>query len=97
MHYSRLVIKFGTNLLTAGTDHLDTKAMTELIQQVAHLHQKGREIVVVSSGAIAAGRQKIKKIPENKNTPFRQVLDNHSTSAAYQSGYFQSLRLSQRT
>ncbi len=74
MHYSRLVIKFGTNLLTAGTDHLDTKAMTNLIEQVAHLHQKGREIVVVSSGAIAAGRQKIKKIPENKNTPFRQVL-----------------------
>ena len=74
MPYHRIVAKFGTNLLTAGTDHLDTEVMARLAKQAAHLHHQGREIVLVSSGAIAAGRQKLKKVPENKNAPFRQVL-----------------------
>lgn len=43
------------------------------MQQVARLRQAGREVIVVSSGAIAAGREKL-KVPERKNTPFKQVL-----------------------
>jgi glutamate 5-kinase len=31
-------------------------------------------MVVISSGAIASGRQKLKRVPERKNTPFKQVL-----------------------
>ena len=74
MSYQRIVAKFGTSLLTSGTDHLDLPIMANLVKQVAQLHHQGKEIVIVSSGAIAAGRQKIKGVQERKSTPFRQVL-----------------------
>ncbi len=57
--YKRIVAKFGTNLLTAGSDRLDNNIMSSLAAQVAQLHRQGRELLVVSSGAIAAGRHKL--------------------------------------
>jgi len=74
MTYGRIVAKFGTSLLTSGTDHLDLKVMSSLLEQIAQLHSQGKEMVVISSGAIALGRQKLKGIVERKNTPFKQVL-----------------------
>ncbi len=72
--YRRIVAKFGTGLLTSGTDQLDLQVMSSLVEQVARLHSQGKEIVIISSGAIASGRQKLKKVGERKNTPFKQVL-----------------------
>ena len=74
MPYKRIVAKFGTSLLTSGTDHLDLAVMSDLVRQVSQLHRQGKEIVVVSSGAVAVGRQKLKGIEERKSTPFKQVL-----------------------
>jgi glutamate 5-kinase len=74
MFYRRIVAKFGTSLLTSGTDDLDLQVMSSLVEQIARLHGQGKELVIISSGAIASGRQKLKNIPERKNTPFRQVL-----------------------
>ncbi len=74
MLYHRIVAKVGTNLLTSGANHLDLPLMANLAEQVALLHRQGREIIIVSSGAIAAGREKLKGVPESKNTPFKQIL-----------------------
>jgi glutamate 5-kinase len=74
MCYHRIVVKFGTSLLTSGTEHLDLSVMANLAQQVAQLHHQGKEVIVVSSGAIAAGGQKLKGVQQRKNTPFKQVL-----------------------
>ena len=74
MAYHRIVAKFGTSLLTSGTDHLDLQVMSSLVEQVAQLHRQGSEIVIISSGAIASGRQRLRKVQERKNTPFKQVL-----------------------
>jgi glutamate 5-kinase len=74
MSYRRIVAKFGTGLITSGTDHLDLQVMSSLVEQIARLHGQGKEIVIISSGAIASGRQKLRNIPERKNTPFKQVL-----------------------
>ncbi|MCK4964361.1 MAG: glutamate 5-kinase, partial [Dehalococcoidia bacterium] len=57
--YKRIVAKFGTNLLTAGTEHLDLEVMATLVGQVARLHRQWREVIIVSSGAIAGGRQQL--------------------------------------
>jgi glutamate 5-kinase len=70
----RIVAKFGTGLLTSGTDHLDLEVMSSLVEQVARLQRQGREIVIISSGAIASGREKLREVAERKNTPFKQVL-----------------------
>ena len=74
MSYRRIVAKFGTGLLTSGTDHLNLHIMSTLVEQIARLHHQGKEIVIISSGAIASGRQKLKEVPERKNIPFKQVL-----------------------
>jgi len=71
--YRRVVAKFGTNVLTGGTDRLDLDVMSALASQVARLHKQGVEIAVVTSGAIAAGRHRL-GIRERKDIPFRQVL-----------------------
>ena len=72
--YQRLVIKLGTNLLTGGSGRLDLPTMAGLAGQVAQLHGQGREIILVSSGAIAAGRDKLGADRNRKDIAFRQVL-----------------------
>ena len=74
MNYKRIVAKLGTNLLTGGTDKLNIDIMSDITRQLASLHSKGHEIIVVSSGAVAAGRQKLSLARERKDIPFKQVL-----------------------
>lgn len=74
LRYRRIVAKFGTNLLTAGTDRLDLEVMSALVGQVARLHQAGAEVILVTSGAIAAGRHQIDCPPHRRNGLSRQVL-----------------------
>jgi glutamate 5-kinase len=74
LSYKRIVVKFGTNLLTAGGNCLDKVIMSSLVSQVASLHHKGLELIVVSSGAIAAGRYKLGIAKELKGIPYKQVL-----------------------
>jgi len=74
MSYNRIVAKFGTRLLTSGTEHLDFQVMSSLAEQVACLHRQEKELIIVSSGAIAAGREKLSGIRERKSTRFKQVL-----------------------
>jgi glutamate 5-kinase len=72
--YRRIVVKLGTSLLTAGTDQLNEERMADLAAQAAQLHQQGVGIVIVSSGAIAAGRHKLGLTQKLKGIPYKQVL-----------------------
>jgi glutamate 5-kinase len=72
--YRRLVAKLGTNLLTAGSDRLDLEVMSAIVGQVARLHQSGNEVIVVTSGAITAGRNRLGALPRRRDIPVRQVL-----------------------
>jgi len=72
--YHRIVAKFGTSLLTGGSDHLNQEIVSRLVAQVARLHKQGLELLVVSSGAIAAGRHKLGLTRERRGIPFKQVL-----------------------
>ena len=72
--YHRIVAKFGTSLLTGGSDHLNQEIVSRLVDQVARLHKQGLELLVVSSGAIAAGRHKLGLTRERRDIPFKQVL-----------------------
>lgn len=57
--YQRIVIKLGTSVLTGGTPKLDRAHMVELVRQCAFLHKKGRDIIICTSGAVAAGRERL--------------------------------------
>lgn len=74
MHYKRIVIKLGSNLLTGGSQSLDIAMMSSLVSQIAELHKQGLEIILVTSGAIAAGKYKLKQADGIKGVPYRQVL-----------------------
>ncbi|PJG85272.1 glutamate 5-kinase [Conservatibacter flavescens] len=51
-----IVVKFGTSTLTQGSPKLNRPQMLEIVRQLAQLHQAGFRLVIVTSGAIAAGR-----------------------------------------
>ncbi|MFT3849219.1 MAG: glutamate 5-kinase [Propionivibrio sp.] len=55
----RLVIKVGSALVTNNGEGLDLNAITEWARQIAQLRQDGKEVVLVSSGAIACGMQRL--------------------------------------
>ncbi|MDZ4278973.1 MAG: glutamate 5-kinase [Dehalococcoidia bacterium] len=69
-----MVPKFGTGLLTRGTGKLDRKTLSDLVGQVARLRAAGAEVIVVTSGAIAAGRDRLGMSEERRDIPVRQVL-----------------------
>jgi glutamate 5-kinase len=52
----RIVVKFGTSVLTGGGKQLDQAHMVELVRQCAALYQAGHDVVVCTSGAVAVGR-----------------------------------------
>ena len=52
-----VVVKLGTSVLTGGTKQLDRARIVELIRQCSYLHQTGHKVIIVTSGAIAAGRE----------------------------------------
>jgi len=70
----RIVVKAGTSLLTGGSDRLDGDVMASLVAQVAELRRRGSEMILVSSGAVAAGRQVLGAVREGKGLPARQML-----------------------
>ncbi len=51
----RVVIKLGTRVLTQGSNQIDTRRIASLSQQIAHLKAQGKEVLVVSSGAVGLG------------------------------------------
>ena len=55
----RLVVKVGSGLVTNAGQGLDHGALTGWAEQIARLHSDGRQIVLVSSGAIAEGMQRL--------------------------------------
>ena len=52
---SRIVVKLGTGVLTDHRKQLDPTQLEQLVGQLAALRQAGKEVVVVSSGAVGAG------------------------------------------
>ncbi len=72
--YQRLVVKLGTSTLTAGTPHLSEDTLANLVSQIAALCDSRCEVILVSSGAMAAGREALSfpKLP--KEIPAKQML-----------------------
>jgi glutamate 5-kinase len=55
----RLVVKVGSALVTNNGEGLAVEALADWARQIAALRADGREVVLVSSGAIAAGMQRL--------------------------------------
>lgn len=69
----RVVVKVGSNVLTAP-DGLNIKIMRELARQIGTLMDRGLEIILVSSGAMASGVKKIGLDRRPDELPRRQAV-----------------------
>ncbi|PPK88130.1 glutamate 5-kinase [Neolewinella xylanilytica] len=71
--YQRLVIKVGTNVLTRADGRLDITSISNLVDQIADLKQRGVELVLVSSGAVGAGKELLPGRANDEAVAQRQV------------------------
>ena len=51
----RIVVKVGTSLVTADTGQIDDRRISNIVGQLADIQNRGYEVLLVSSGSIAAG------------------------------------------
>ena len=63
----RIVIKIGSNILASAEHGLNTRRLRALTKDISEVIDAGHEVVIVSSGAVAAGLKKLnlKKKPED--------------------------------
>jgi len=61
----KIVVKIGTNLLTKANFQLNKKFIGEIAAEIIEIKKQGYKIILVSSGAVAAGRSEL---------PFKQCL-----------------------
>ena len=70
----RIVVKIGSSSLThEATGHLDLAKMERLVRVLTDMRNQGKEVVLVSSGAIAVGRKKMGIIERPKETSIKQA------------------------
>jgi glutamate 5-kinase len=59
-NYKKITVKVGSNVLTKSDGTLNISRIGHLVDQIAELHKRGVEVILVSSGAVAAGRSEVK-------------------------------------
>ncbi len=70
----RIVIKLGTSTLAHKTGKLNIRRMTNLVRVISDLHNSGREIILVSSGAVGLGAGKLGLPEKPKDTRMKQAV-----------------------
>jgi len=71
---TRIVVKLGTSTLTGGGAAISQPRMVDLARQVSVLRERGCQVVLVSSGAIAAGREALRFQRLPRHMPAKQML-----------------------
>jgi glutamate 5-kinase len=69
----RAVVKIGSQILFSA-EGIEGPRLKELVRELAALHTQGKEIVVVSSGAVAAGMTRLRRKERPRTIPEKQAL-----------------------
>ena len=78
--YKRIVIKIGSSILVNKSNHkIKNNQLNSLCKEIKVLHEKNKEIVIVSSGAIALGKKMISSIK-----PIIKLEDKQAAAAVGQ-------------
>lgn len=70
----RIVVKVGTSTLTYETGKLNLMRFEKLARVLSDLRNQGRDMVLVSSGAIAVGMSKMGKTERPRALPHKQAM-----------------------
>jgi glutamate 5-kinase len=74
MAFHRIVVKIGTSTLTGGSTRMEPARLVEIARQCAALMEKKNELIIVTSGAMAAGREHLGFPHLPKGLPAKQML-----------------------
>ncbi len=69
----RVVVKVGSSVLTRDGAGLDARALGRITRDLAEVLSGGVEVILVSSGAIAAGRSRLRMIERPRTIPQKQA------------------------
>jgi len=70
----KIIFKFGSNTLAGKDGKINSTLLLEFAEQAAELKKKGKQIVIVSSGAQVAGLSTMDKWARKKDIHYRQAL-----------------------
>lgn len=71
---ARIVVKVGSNTLTHSSGNLNLRKMEILVRTLSDFKNEGHEVILVSSGAVAAGIAKIQLGRRPESTEEKQAL-----------------------
>ncbi|MFP4170889.1 MAG: glutamate 5-kinase [Methanomassiliicoccales archaeon] len=80
----RVVVKIGTTSITDDSGLVDREFMDGIARQVRDLRKMGKEVILVSSGAIGLGLQIMGVAPKPKEVPLRQAAASVGQNALMQ-------------
>lgn len=69
----RIVVKIGTSTLTHGTGKLNLNLIDKLARELVNIANEGKEIIMVSSGAVGVGMGKLGMCQKPKSIPEKQA------------------------
>ncbi len=71
--FGRITVKLGSNVITQGDGSLNEGRILRLVEDVAILFKQGVEVILVTSGAVAAGRGEISPSKKTNIIAARQI------------------------
>jgi glutamate 5-kinase len=71
--YKKITVKVGSNVLAKPDGTLNVARIDHLVDQIAFLHKNGVEVVLVSSGAVAAGKAVLEPLKKTDPVSQRQL------------------------
>src|SRR3990172_5908107 len=86
----RVVVKIGSNILADEKEGLDVGRISAIASDIGDLKQEGYEVVVVSSGAVAAGMRKLGLKDKPRDIKLKQAaaaVGQSSLMWAYEKGF----------
>ncbi len=94
LRYRRIVVKAGTSVLTSdsGSRGVNAAVVADLVRQICWLREHGAEVLLVTSGAIAAGRQALHDADtvSGREQPERDITSRQVLEAVWQSRLMQT-------
>ena len=72
--YQKIVVKIGTSTITGKTNSIDYPGLIDLMRQLSVLCDRGISVTLVSSGAVAVGRDALNFPHLSKHIPKKQML-----------------------
>ncbi|MDP3765887.1 MAG: glutamate 5-kinase [Nanoarchaeota archaeon] len=83
----KIIVKIGTNVLTDREGTLDLTIIKNLVEQMAEIKRGGKDVIVITSGAIGAGMKELQLKKRPKDVVMQQVcasIGQHILMSNYQ-------------